>query len=75
MMDYSSSFCCVGAGNPREHCGRQLFVDDYLIAETNGVIRYWNNPMMVELDVTVGARRVEGYVVAGGPAYPGLRDL
>jgi len=25
-------------------CGRQLFVDDFLIAETNGVVRHWNEP-------------------------------
>jgi len=24
--------------------GRQLFVDDYLIARTNGVVRHWNTP-------------------------------
>ena len=29
-------------------CGRQLFVDDYLIAETNGVVRYWNRPVKAE---------------------------
>ena len=25
--------------------GRQLFVDDYLIAATNGVVRHWNEPV------------------------------
>jgi len=26
-------------------CGRQLFVDDCLIAATNGVVRHWNHPV------------------------------
>ena len=26
-------------------CGRQLFVDDYLIAATNGVVRHWYRPV------------------------------
>jgi len=26
-------------------CGRQLFVDDFLIASTNGIVRYWNTPV------------------------------
>ena len=28
--------------------GRQLFVDDYLIASTKGVVRHWNKPIKVE---------------------------
>lgn len=28
--------------------GRQLFVDDSLIAATNGVVRYWNSPVKLE---------------------------
>ena len=28
--------------------GRQLLVDDFLIAETNGIVRHWNRPLKVE---------------------------
>ena len=28
--------------------GRQLFVDDYLVESTKGVVRYWNTPVKVE---------------------------
>ena len=28
--------------------GRQLFVDDYLVAETSGVVRAWNSPVKYE---------------------------
>ena len=27
--------------------GRQLLVDDFLIAETNGIVRHWNRPLKV----------------------------
>ena len=29
-------------------CGRQLFVDDWVIAKTNGVVRHWNAPTKLE---------------------------
>ena len=29
-------------------CGRQLFVDDWVIARTNGVVRHWNAPTKLE---------------------------
>lgn len=32
-------------------CGRQLFVDDALIASTNGVVRHWNRPVKAERPV------------------------
>ena len=28
--------------------GRQLFVDDYLVAETSGIVRAWNSPVKYE---------------------------
>ncbi len=28
--------------------GRQLFVDDYLVESTNGVVRHWNKPVKIE---------------------------
>jgi len=97
-------------------CGRQLFVDDALIAATNGVVRHWNEPVKhlspvlrptsekngreagctvatdggLWWDPTLGKYRLwyetdwagqlryvesRGYVAAGGPDYPGLRDL
>ena len=31
--------------------GRQLFVDDFLIAATNGVVRHWNAPVKAEAPV------------------------
>lgn len=31
--------------------GRQLLVDDFLIAETNGIVRHWNRPLKVERPV------------------------
>ena len=29
-------------------CGRQLFVDDYLVESSEGVVRHWNSPVKVE---------------------------
>ena len=34
----------LAAGSINIDNGRQLFVDDYLIESTNGVVRYWNTP-------------------------------
>lgn len=31
--------------------GRQLFVDDFLVATTNGIVRHWNRPLKVERPV------------------------
>ena len=31
--------------------GRQLFVDDYLVDHTNGVVRHWNTPVKAEAPV------------------------
>ena len=28
--------------------GRQLFVDDFLVEATNGVVRYWNKPVKID---------------------------
>ena len=44
--------------------GRQLFVDDYLIASTKGVVRHWNKPIKEENPV----------VWPGGGAGRGVRD-
>jgi len=35
----------LGAASLDVSTGRQLFVDDYLIAQTNGVVRHWNAPV------------------------------
>ena len=34
----------AAAGAINIDSGRQLFVDDFLVAATNGVVRYWNTP-------------------------------
>jgi len=42
--------------------GRQLFVDDWLIAETNGVVRYWNAPTKAERPVVRPTSEKDGRV-------------
>ena len=39
-----SAGCALGQAIPVDG-GRQLFVDDYLIVATNGVVRHWNAPV------------------------------
>lgn len=47
-------------------CGRQLLVDDYLIASTNGVVRHWNcpvkepDPVLYPADGAGAAARAKG---------------
>ena len=52
MKDCAFGFCILAAGTAAAaggaigiDGGRQLFVDDYLIASTNGVVRHWNCPV------------------------------
>jgi len=42
--------------------GRQLFVDDYLVAETNGVVRYWNVPTKAERPVVRPTSEKDGRI-------------
>ena len=62
------STCCslafAAAGVVDIDCGRQLFVDDYLIESTNGVVRHWSRPTKAEDPV----------VWPGNGAGRGVRD-
>ena len=42
--------------------GRQLFVDDFLIAATNGVVRHWNSPVKAPAPVVRPTSETEGRI-------------
>jgi len=45
--------------------GRQLFVDDFLVEATNGVVRYWNKPVKID----------EPFVWPGSGAAPKVSEV
>lgn len=51
--------------------GRQLFVDDALIASTNGIVRYWNTPVKATSPVLCPTSETEGCIAGTTVATDG----
>lgn len=56
--------------------GRQLFVDDYLVEQSDGIVRHWNNPVKIDASfVWPGAGMKSFRTTRSTPEDPGLRDM